>query len=284
MEQNHAPLCAAGRKGIALLDHTRGRPRLRYVFDVSDTGARSNSRTVNLWQMREEYLPVVQDALEQTYGVPGETGLEAQLEEIDSQMAVDFWEEHGAQFLDMVPGSYLESYDEYNIGAPFRKAVTMSAAFQLCGRCGGDLTGILEPEDFPDIFEFNTRQTANALGTAVSAISSQVFREIERTIRNYERTRQVERRQKHGRTDLHPERGLPVPESSTAQDRTASAGQVRETALEFSPTEQSDAVQRPGADRESVPASAGDSGDGEQAHGAADERTAGEESRPGQTE
>ena len=43
-----------GSKGIALVDNSREKPRLRYVFDISDTGLRKNSRHPFLWELRPE--------------------------------------------------------------------------------------------------------------------------------------------------------------------------------------------------------------------------------------
>ena len=192
-----------GSKGIALLDTRGDRPRLRYVFDVSDTGTRRNSRPVTLWKVQDEHIQPIQDALEKAYGVLAVGhSLETQIDEVARQLATEYWNDNARQISDIVANSYLEGYDEYNIGASFRNAATISIAYTLYSRCVDNPDDYFEHEDFLDIFDFNTRQTANALGTAVSEMSYQVFREIEVTIRNNERSKQAERSQNNDeRTD-----------------------------------------------------------------------------------
>ena len=111
-----------GSKGIALVDNTGSRPKLRYVFDVSDTGARENSRPVNFWSMREEYVPAVQDALERAYGVGAGAGLEEQSGAIAAHLADEYWEANKRNILGIVDDSFLYGYDEFNVGVSFRRA------------------------------------------------------------------------------------------------------------------------------------------------------------------
>lgn len=275
-----------GSKGIALLDTRGDRPRLRYVFDVSDTGTRKNSRPVVLWRVKDEHVQPIQNALEKAYGVPAAgNSLETQIEDIARQLATEYWNENAKQISDIVANSYLEGYDEYNIGASFRNAATISITYTLYSRCVDNPDDYFEHEDFLDIFDFNTRQTANALGTAVSELSSQMFREIEVTIRNYERNKWVERSQSYDeRNDLQTERGLLHSESGTDRDRIETAGQVRQDAKGISGAEQQDSVQRPDSDRETVLASGGDRRDGDPQSGAADEPVSEKQSGTGQSE
>ena len=198
-----------GSKGIALLDNTGDQPKIRYVFDVSDTGTRKSSRPVVLWQMTDEYRQPVQEALEKAYGIPAtENSFEDQIESIARNLAGEYWEEHEKQIIDIIADSYLEEYDEFNIGASFRNAATTSISYMIFSRCVDRPDDYFEHEDFLDIFDFNTRATTNALGTAVSEISAQIFREIERTIRTYDRAKEAERSNNHDeRADLHPQWG-----------------------------------------------------------------------------
>ena len=255
-----------GSKGIALVDNTGSRPKLRYVFDVSDTGARENSRPVNLWSMREEYVPAVQDALERAYGVEAGAGLEEQIEKISSQLASEYWDDNKEVILGIVDDSFLYGYDEFNVGVSFRRAAETSIKYMLCSRCVEDPESCFEPEDFMDVFDFNTQAASNVLGTAVSETSSQVFREVERAIRTYERTKQVEqteeRSRKNGRADLHEGRGLPDPGHPVGGNGGPSAGQVRQDAEGVSGGEQQTPLQPPDPDRETVPAPVGGAGDG----------------------
>lgn len=121
----------------------------------------------------------------------------------------DYWEENRRQISDIVADSYLEGYDELNIGASFKRAAAVSIAYSVFTRTVGNADDYFEHEDFLDIFDFNTQAAANVLGTAVSEMSSQIFREIERTIRTYERDKQAERSQNYDGAELHEERRLP---------------------------------------------------------------------------
>ena len=273
-----------GAKGIALVDNEGDSPRLRYVFDVADTGARSNSRPVWLWQMKEEYRNPVMAALERAYGVSGENlSLEAQLEQVAGRLAADYWMDYGRQISGIVADSFLEEYDEFNIGIAFRKAVQASIVYTLSVRCAEDTESQFEPEDFRDVSDFNTRQTAAALGTAVSSLSGEVFREIERAIRDYERTKAQERSQNYEeRNNIQAGRGLSSSGDQAERDDREASGQIREDAQGISEGEQSDTVQRSGADRAAVSPSSGDRRDRAPEAGTADEGASGEESGAGQ--
>ena len=273
-----------GAKGIALVDNEGDSPKLRYVFDVADTGARSNSRPVWLWQMKEEYQNPVMAALERAYGVSRENlSLEAQLERVAGRLAADYWMNYGRQISGIVADSFLEEYDEFNIGAAFRKAAQASIAYTLSVRCTEEAENQFEPEDFRDVADFNTRQTAAALGTAVSSISREVFREIERAIRDYERTKAQERSQDYEeRNNIQTGRGLSASGDRVERDDGEASGQIRENAQSLSEGEQSDTVQRSGADGAAVSPSSGDRRDSTPEIGAADEGASGEESGPGQ--
>ena len=173
-----------GSKGIALLDMRGEQPKLRYVFDVADTGERKNSRPVQLWKMNAEHEQPIIRALDAAFDVSAGAGsLENHIMEAAERLARDYWEENRRQISDIVADSYLEGYDELNIGASFKRAAAVSIAFYVFTRTVGNADDYFEHEDFLDIFDFNTQAAANVLGTAVSEMSSQIFREIERTIR-----------------------------------------------------------------------------------------------------
>ena len=245
-----------GSKGIALLDHRGDFPRLRYVFDVSDTGTRWNSRDVQLWTIQDGYRNRVAqelaDAFETGYG-----SLESVIEEISEKKAREYWEAYGWELGDIVEGSFLEEYDDLNIEVSFRQAAAASVKYALLTRCTDNPEDFFDEEEFQNVFDFNTRQTVNALGKAVSSISTEVFEEIARTIRTIEREQLEERSRNDGRNDVPAGRGL-----SDSGDRDQSAGrapgQMGQDAQDISSGEQADAVQRPGAERETVSASSGD--------------------------
>ena len=247
-----------GSKGIALVDTSSDQPKLRYVFDVSDTSGGENSRRPYLWEYRQEHREVVSAALEQRFDVSGESGLADQLERVAAQLVDEYWHDNRRDIVGIVDGSFLEDYDEFNIGAAFRNAAVVSTTYALLSRCGMQPGDYFEHEDFLNVFDFNTPQTVAALGTAISQSSELVLRQIEVTIKNYEREKIAERSESHERTDLHPQRGLS--DSRPEPDRAAAspAGQVRQDAEELPEGASSGAVEQPAAVREAVPPSVGD--------------------------
>ena len=253
-----------GSKGIALIDSSGERPRLRYVFDVSDTGGREFPKSRYLWEYREEHADAVSAMLESRYGVDGKGGLPDQLERIASQLAEEYWRDYKRDILAIVDDSFLYGYDEFNVGAAFQSAAAVSIAYSLMSRCGLEADDRFEHEDFLSIFDFNTPEAAAELGTAVSRINGEVLRQIEVTIKNYERDKFAERSRSHDRADLHQERGLPDSRPDAERDAGGreTPGQVRETAQELPSGAQTGAVQPSGAVGEAVPAPAGDRRDG----------------------
>ena len=261
-----------GSKGIALIDSSGERPRLRYVFDVSDTGGREFPKSRYLWEYREEHADAVSAMLESRYGMDGKGGLIDQLERIASQLAEEYWRDYKRDILAIVDDSFLYGYDEFNVGAAFQSAAAVSIAYSLMSRCGLEADDRFEHEDFLSIFDFNTPEAAAELGTAVSRINGEVLRQIEVTIKNYEREKLAERSRNHDRADLHQERGLPDSRPDAERDAGGreTPGQVRETAQELPSGAQTGAVQPSGAVGEAVPAPAGDRRDGEPEAGADD--------------
>ena len=259
-----------GSKGIALVDTSSDQPKLRYVFDVSDTSGGENSRRPYLWEYRQEHREVVSAALEQRFDVSGENGLADQLERVAAQLVDEYWHDNRRDIVGIVDGSFLEDYDEFNIGAAFRNAAVVSTTYTLLSRCGMQPGDYFEHEDFLNVFDFNTPQTVAALGTAISQSSELVLRQIEVTIKNYEREKIAERSESHERTDLHPQRGLS--DSRSEPDRAAAgpAGQVRQDAEGLLEGASSGAVEQPAAVREAVPPSAGDRRGSEQPTGTDD--------------
>ena len=264
-----------GSKGIALVDDSGDRPRLRYVFDISDTGTREHSRTPWLWQLEERHLDSVQAMLERTYDVSGDD-LAGQLTEVAGKLAEEYWTEHQQDFFYIVDGSFLEEYDEYNIGVQFKAAATVSITYALMSRCGLEPERYFDHEDFMAIFDFNTPSTIGALGTAVSQINQQVLRQIGVTVRNAEREANQERsKQDEQSHDLYPERRLSDsrPEAEPAAGETP--GQVRKDEENLPERTPSHPLQPDVAEREAVPAPSGDRRDRPEQTGA-DDAPAGE--------
>ena len=273
-----------GSKGIALVDDSGDRLRLRYVFDISDTGTREHSRTPWLWTLEESHTAPVAVMLENRYEMTG-SDLAEQLTRVAGKLAEEYWTEYQQDIRHIVDGSFLEEYDEIDIGVQFQSAATVSIAYALMSRCGLEPERHLDYEDFMPIFDFNTPATVRALGTAVSQASQQVLRQIGVTIQNYERAQIAERSVTHGeRSDLHPERGLS--DSRPEADRAAAEapGQVRQDAENVPEGASAHPVQPAADDREAVPASRGDRRDGEPAAGADDAAAGGGSGRDGGTE
>jgi len=259
-----------GSKGIALVDASSDQPKLRYVFDVSDTGGGENSRRPYLWEYRQEHREVVSATLEQRFDVSGENGLADQMERVAAQLVDEYWHDNRRDIVGIVDGSFLEGYDDFNIGAAFRNAAVVSTTYALLSRCGMQPGDYFEHEDFLNVFDFNTPQTVAALGTAISQSSELVLRQIEVTIKNYEREKIAERSESHERTDLHPQRGLSDPRPEPDRAAASPAGQVRQDAEELPEGASSGAVEQPAAVREAVPPSAGDRRGSEQPTGTDD--------------
>ena len=273
-----------GSKGIALVDDSGDRPRLRYVFDISDTGTREHSRTPWLWQLEEQHIGPVSAMLERNYGVAGDD-LAQQLTDVAGKLASEYWDEHQQDFRYIVDGSFLEEYDELNIEVQFKSAATVSIAYALMSRCGLDTEQYFQHEDFMPIFDFNTPATVGALGAAVSQMNQQVLRQIGVTIQNYEREQLAERSVTHGeQPDLHEDRRLP--DSRPEPERTAgeAPGQVRQDAKSVPEGTPAPDLQPAAADREAVPAPAGNRRDGEQPSGADDASAGGVGGRDGGAE
>ena len=247
-----------GSTGIALIDASGYKPRLKYVFDVSDTGGKENARRVNLWELKDAHTDSVSAMLERNYGVSGKNGLAEQFESVASQLAAEYWRDHSRDILGIVADSYLEEYDDYNIEVAFKNAAAVSITYSLMSRCGMQPEDHFEHEDFFSIFDFNTPRTVAALGTAVSEINEQVLRQIEVTIRNYEREHSAERTAEHGeQPDLHDERRLP---DSRPEDRGAGAAprQVRADAPEVPEGASAHPLEPDDSGGNPVPAPAGD--------------------------
>ena len=273
-----------GSKGIALVDDSGDKPRLRYVFDISDTGTREHSRTPWLWQLEEQHIGPVSAMLERSYGVAGDD-LAQQLTDVAGKLASEYWDEHQRDFRYIVDGSFLAEYDDYNIEVQFKSAATVSIAYALMSRCGLDTEQYFQHEDFMPIFDFNTPATVGALGAAVSQINQQVLRQIGVTIQNYEREQLAERSVTHGeQPDLHEERRLP--DSRPEPERTAgeAPGQVRQDAESVPEGTPAPDLQPAAADREAVPAPHRDRRDGEQPSGADDAPAGGVGGRDGGAE
>ena len=274
-----------GSKGIALLDESSGFPRLHYVFDVSDTGVRRNSRDPEVWQLNPDLVQPVSEMLNKTYGISGER-VSQQLADVAGKLVADYWDNNGGDIRAIVDGSLLMDYDEAGVEMQFKSAAAISVTYTLLERCGFEPDGYFDKDDFRAIHEFSTPDSVYALGAAVSDMSREVLRQIERTVKTTIRRRNAERSQyeyEQQERDLLDRRGLPAPEPDP-EPAPEAAGQVRQAAPDVPEGPSPGAVQHDAPEREPVPAPDGGGADGREPdaadHGAASETEPG----PGQGE
>ena len=183
-----------GSKGIALLDESSGFPRLHYVFDVSDTGVRRNSRDPEVWQYNDDLKQPVSEMLAATYGISGER-VSQQLADVAGKLVADYWDNNGGDIRAIVDGSLLMDYDEAGVEMQFKSAAAMSVTYTLLERCGFEPAGWFDKDDFQAVYNFSTPDSVYALGAAVSDMSREVLRQIERTVKTTIRRRNNERSQ-----------------------------------------------------------------------------------------
>ena len=274
-----------GSKGIALLDESSGYPRLHYVFDVSDTGVRRNSRDPEVWQLNDDLFQPVSEMLAQEYGIHHER-LSQQIADIAGKLAESYWDNNSTDILAIVDGSFLMDYDDAGQELQFKSAAAISIMYTILERCGFEPEGYFDRDDFQAIYDFSTPDAVYALGTAVSDCSRDVLRNIERTVKTTIRRRNVERSQheyEEQERDLLDHRGLPAPEPDP-QPAEDSVGQVRQDAPELSEAASPGAVQLDAPERNAIPASDGAGADGREPDAADDDRTAEAEPSPGQGE
>ena len=274
-----------GSKGIALLDESSGFPRLHYVFDVSDTGVRRNSRDPEMWQYNDDLKQPVSEMLSKTYGISGER-VSQQLADVAGKLVADYWDNNGGDIRAIVDGSLLMDYDEAGVEMQFKSAAAISVTYTLLERCGFEPTEWFDKDDFQAIYNFSTPDSVYALGAAVSDMSREVLRNIERTVKTTIRRRNIERSQyeyEQQERDLLDRRGLPTPEPDP-EPAPEAAGQVRQAAPDVPDEPSPGAVPHDAPEREPVPAPDGGGADGREPdaadHGAASETEPG----PGQGE
>ena len=272
-----------GAKGIALLDESSGFPRLHYVFDVSDTGVRRNSRDPEVWQFNDDLKQAVSEMLNKTYGISGER-VSQQLADAAGKLVADYWDNNGGDIRAIVDGSLLMDYDDAGVEMQFKSAAAISVTYTLLERCGFEPTGWFDKDDFQAVYNFSTPDSVYALGAAVSDISREVLRNIERTVKTTIRRRNAERSQyeyEQQERDLLDRRGLPSPEPDP-EPAPEAAGQVRQAAPDVPERPSPSAVPHDASEREPVPAPDGDGADGREPDAADHEAASETEPGPGQ--
>ena len=241
-----------GSTGIALLDPTGDKPRLKYVFDVSDTGGRENSRRPFLWEMQDHHNEPILEMLADKFDVKESSLFEA-FDILARNLSKEYYEDHREDIRYLAENSFLEEYDEDNLQSAFVDAASVSTAYTLMKRCGLETEEYFSHEDFLPIFDFNTADAVCLLGTAVSEQSEKVFRQIAITITKTERERSSEHEQHH----LSEERGLSDTKPEHSLTGTATR-QIWEDAQNLPSGASVSFVQLPDPERETLSPSVGD--------------------------
>ena len=246
-----------GAKGIALVDNSGEAPRLRYVFDIADTGTRRSSRPFSPWEINDGNLAEVQLGLLQAFNAEDEW-LSSQLQDVARDLAEMYFDAHRHDMAGIVDGSLMAGYDEGELRDSFIKAAYASTAYALLSRCGYDPAAYFDEADFAFLSEWNTSEAVTALGTAVSENTQMVLRQIERTIRSYERS------QNHDRDNLHDRERRPAAEPEPARD--GANRPLREDAPEVSAGAPAHTVEPDGTERDALAAPARDRNGGAEPH------------------
>ncbi|GFI30544.1 hypothetical protein IMSAGC013_01934 [Lachnospiraceae bacterium] len=183
-----------GAKGIALIDRKSERPRLRYVFDISDVHkAKWIGRYPYLWKLEEKHKNSVLMQMEKTYGdTDGRLSFEERIIEIAGRIAQDAYGEHLQDLIYEKDGSFLEELDDLNVGLRLKETLASTIAFMLLSRCGADMNVWHGELDFQYISEFNTPRALSVMGNAAAGLCKPVLMEIGRAVAQSER-----RREKH---------------------------------------------------------------------------------------
>ncbi len=243
-----------GAKGIALITPSDNGTQLRYVFDVADTGELLHSRPVEIWQMEGRHTDAVSRMLDSSYDLSDMHSFRDRLKTVALEGAAGYMNESFKDIVDSVAGSSFTGYDEAEIGRSFLNAAMFSISYILQARCG--MEPDVSPQALEEITRWNTPGAVGEFGNAITKVSSQILRQIERTVKDYERG--VE----HDAAELHSERRLPDPGYGADRAGTEAPGQIRDDAPEVLGGEPVGPVHEADPERDADGAPAGDRTDG----------------------
>ena len=207
-----------GAKGIALIDGESERPKLRYVFDVSDVHkARRIGKDPFIWHLREEHKEVVLAELEHIYGSTNASlPFENRIYKIAERIVEDFYEEAVDEVIEEAANSFLEDLDGDAVAVRFREMLVQSVSYTILKRCGCDMTEFADDFTFDYIHEFNTLRTLSVLGSTTSELCEPVLIRIGRTIARYDRALLQNRR--HTANNNYTERAVTEHESDIRKE------------------------------------------------------------------
>ena len=286
-----------GAKGIALIDGESERPKLRYVFDVSDVHkARRIGKDPFIWHLREEHKEVVLAELEHIYGSTNAfLPFENRIYEIAERIAEDFYEEAVDEVIDESANSFLEDLDGDAVAVRFREMLVQSVSYTILKRCGCDMTEFDDEFTFDYIHEFNTLRTLSVLGSTTSELCEPVLIRIGRTIARYDRAllqnrryttnhNHIERAVAGHESDIRKERGLSHSQSDTFGAGRNDADEIRSVAEELSEKPQEGDLHGTSSERRTADTLPGDTGTGRGEVRGADTEVVEEPDRDGETE
>lgn len=270
-----------GATGIAVIDETYGKGRLKHYFDITDTHTTPVSRPVPIWTMEPAYTERVIETLEATFGTLAEKEdtLPDAILSASRNAVADNVQDYLRDLLDCRGGSMLEELDALNVEVTYRRALESSVAYMLMTRLSLPAMAYLLPEDFEGVYSFDTPDTINALGIATSDIAEMGLREISRTVMQAKREQffakdaqidydvgkgqnsgETERSVEHG-SDIQDAGGLSPAEPADAAGAGDASGQVRRVEETVPDAAPSSAVYQPQDQRATGGASGGDPGD-----------------------
>ena len=234
-----------GARGIAVFaDENRSRQRLTHYFDISDTHESRYSRTVPIWDMRQEYEADVIETLESTFGeIENKSSLAEAIIGAARNAAEDNIPDYLQDLYYATEGSSFEEVEEDIVAFIYKNVVANSVAYMMMSRLGIDTDGYFELDDFRDVTNFNTQETLNALGFATSDIAEMGLTEVSKTITALNRQNRIivgqdrneynkvenndERSLDNERTDLHDGGRLQPSEPETSTAAGSDVGQIR---------------------------------------------------------
>ena len=253
-----------GARGIAVFaDENRSRQRLTHYFDISDTHESRYSRTVPIWDMRQEYEADVIETLESTFGeIENKSSLAEAIMGAARNAAEDNIPDYLQDLYYATEGSSFEKVEEDIVASIYKNVVANSVAYMMMSRLGVDTDGYFELDDFRDVTNFNTQETLNALGFATSDIAEMGLTEVSKTITALNRQNRIivgqdrneynkvenndERSLDNERTDLHNGGRLQPSEPETSTAAGSDFGQIRSDEEKVSEgTSQSPLLQSP---------------------------------------
>ena len=286
-----------GAKGIALIDGESERPKLRYVFDVSDVHkAKRIGKDPFIWHLREEHKEVVLAELEHIYGSTNDAlPFENRIYEIAERIAEDFYEEAVDEVIEEAANSFLEDLDGDAVAVRFREMLVQSVSYTILKRCGCDMTEFADDFTFDYIHEFNTLRTLSVLGSTTSELCEPVLIRIGRTIARYDRAllqnrrhtannNHIERAVAGHESDIRKERGLSDSQSDTFGAGRNDADEIRSVAEELSEKPQEGDLHGTSSERRTADTLPGDTGTGRGEVRGADTEVVEEPDRDGETE